>query len=86
MNVSTERRVGVGIELRVSRATARELGLKSRVLGRRAVPWTTGKSLPVDLRLTRAASRALADVDHLRPRCGSRSCARMRRTGSLRFR
>lgn len=66
MKVSAKRRVGVGIELRVSRAVARRLGLNSRVLGRTSGAVDYGKSLPAVLRLTRAARRALADVEHLR--------------------
>ena len=65
MTVTAERRVGVGIELKVSRATARRLGLQSTVLGTARGPVDYRRSLPVDLRLTRSASRALADVDHL---------------------
>ena len=66
MTVTAERRVGVGIELKVSRATANRLGLKSRVLGTAQGPVNYNRSLPVDLRLTRAARRALADVEHLK--------------------
>ena len=65
MTVTAERRVGVGIELKVSRATAQRLGLQSTVLGTARGPVDYRRSLPVDLRLTRSASRALADVDHL---------------------
>lgn len=65
MKVSTRRRVGVGIDLRVSRATARDLGLESRVLGRTTGAVDYGTSLPAVLRLSRAARRALADVEHL---------------------
>ena len=66
MTVSAERRVGVGIDLRVSRATARRLGVNSRVLGRTSGAVDYGKSLPAVVRLTGAARRALADVEHLR--------------------
>jgi hypothetical protein len=66
MTVTAERRVGVGIELKVSRATADRLGLKSRVLGTAQGPVNYNRSLPVDLRLTRAARRALADTEHLK--------------------
>ena len=66
MTVSARRRVGVGIELEVTRATARRLGLESTVLGKTSGPVDYGKSLPVDLRLTRAARRALADVESLK--------------------
>ncbi len=65
MTVSAKRRVGVGIDLRVSNRTARRLGLKTRVLGRTSGAVDYGKSLPAVLRLTRAARRALADVEHL---------------------
>lgn len=65
MTVTAERRVGVGIELKVSRATADRLGLKSRVLGTARGPVNYNRSLPVDLRLTRAARRALANTEHL---------------------
>lgn len=65
MKVTAERRVGVGIELKVSRATADRLGLKSTVLGTASGPVNYNRSLPVDLRLTRAARRALVDVDRL---------------------
>jgi hypothetical protein len=65
MTVSTKRRVGVGIELRVSRRTARRLGLESRVLGRTSGAVDYNKALPAVLRLSSAARRALADVEHL---------------------
>lgn len=65
MTVSAERRVGVGIDLRVSRAVARRLGLDSRVLGSTSGAVDYGKSLPAVLRLSRAARKALAGVEHL---------------------
>ena len=67
MTVSAKRRVGVGIDLRVSprrRHAASASG--RRVLGRTSGAVDYGKSLPAVLRLTGAARRALADVEHLR--------------------
>jgi hypothetical protein len=65
MTVSAKRRVGVGIDLRVSPQTARRLDLRTRVLGSTSGAVDYGKSLPAVLRLSRAARRALADVEHL---------------------
>lgn len=66
MTVSAKRRVGVGIDLRVSSATARRLGLKTRILGRTSGAVDYGKSLPAVIRLSGAARRALADTEHLK--------------------
>jgi hypothetical protein len=66
MTVSTKRRVGVGIELQVSRRTARRLGLDSRVLGRMSGAVDYNKALPAVLRVSRAARAALAGEEHLK--------------------
>ena len=66
MTVSAKRRVGVGIDMRVSSATARRLGLKTRILGRTSGAVDYGKSLPAVVRLSGAARRALADAEHLK--------------------
>jgi hypothetical protein len=63
--VKAKRKTTVGIELLVSQATARELGLERRVIGR--VRGTLGyrQKLPATIRLTSAARKALADRDSL---------------------
>ena len=66
LTVSAKRRVGVGIDLRVSSAMARRLGLKTRILGHTSGAVDYGKSLPAVLRLSGAARRALADAEHLK--------------------
>jgi hypothetical protein len=58
----------VAVELRVSRRTAHSLGLTSRVLGRRTVVVNELDPIPefADVRLTRAARRAVRHVETLR--------------------
>jgi hypothetical protein len=59
LSVSAKRRVEIDLELRVSRSTARELGLDDRVLGRMHGRVTGGRALPAVIRFSREASRAL---------------------------
>jgi hypothetical protein len=59
LSVSAKSRVEVGLELRVSKSTARSLGLDSRVIGRAHGRVGAGRPLPAVVRLTRAARRAL---------------------------
>jgi hypothetical protein len=63
--VTAKRKTTVRIDLRVSAATARELGLKKRVLGH--VSGTLGyrQKLPATIRLTSAARRALGGEESL---------------------
>jgi hypothetical protein len=63
--VEAKRKTTVGIDLLVSAATARELGLKQRVLGH--VSGTLGyrQKLPATIRLTSAARKALAGEQSL---------------------
>jgi hypothetical protein len=68
LNVSARRRIGAALALRVSRTTARRLGLKSRVLGRTSGPVDYGEALAASIPLTHAARVALDGVDHLRAR------------------
>jgi hypothetical protein len=66
LTISARRRVGMAVALRVSRATARRLGLHSRLLGRTRGTIDYDQSLHATIRLKRAARRALEDVDDLR--------------------
>ena len=66
MVVSTRRKVTVGIELRVSRRTARRLDLPGQVLGRTRGTLQPGQKLPATLRLSAAARQALAHELELR--------------------
>jgi hypothetical protein len=66
MHVTARRRVPMAVALRVSRATARRLGLHSRLLGRTHGTIDYNQSLAATIRLNRAARRALADVGSLR--------------------
>ena len=65
LTVSARRRVAIDVELRVSRSTARSLGLDDRVLGRTRGKITPGRALPAAVRLTRAARNALEGEDAL---------------------
>jgi hypothetical protein len=65
MRVTARRRAGVGVDLRVSRRTARTLGLRSRVLGRTSGVVDRGKPLRASVRLSREARRALTRAPHL---------------------
>jgi hypothetical protein len=66
MGVTAKRRAGVGIDLRVSRRTARTLGLRSRVLGRTSGVVDRDKPLRATIRVSRDARRALAGARHLK--------------------
>jgi hypothetical protein len=59
LSVSAERRVEIAVELRVSRSTARRLGLDGQVLGRTRGRIRSGRPLPAAIRLRREARRAL---------------------------
>lgn len=63
--VQAKRKTTVGIELVISRATARELGIERRVIG--SVRGTLGyrQKLPATIRLTGEARKALAGRDSL---------------------
>ena len=65
VDVTTRRKVHVGIELRVSSRTARTLGLGSRVLGRARGTLDYNEGLPANIRLSSAARRALSGVASL---------------------
>ena len=66
LSVSAERRVEIALELRVSRSTARRLGLDHQVLGSARGKITPGRPLPAAVRLTREARRALDGRDALK--------------------
>jgi hypothetical protein len=66
MTISARRRVPMAVALRVSRATARKLGLHTRLLGRTHGTIDYNQSLHATIRLKRAARRALEDADGLR--------------------
>jgi hypothetical protein len=66
MKITARRRVPMAVALRVSRATARQLGLHSRLLGRTHGTIDYNQSLAATIRLKRAARKALEDVDSLR--------------------
>jgi len=66
LTITARRRVPMAVALRVSRATARRLGLHSRLLGRTRGTIDYNQSLHATIRLKRAARRALEDVDSLR--------------------
>lgn len=68
LNVSARRKVKTDLALRVSRRTARRLGLEGRVLGRVSGPVDYGQSLRATIQLTPAARSALDGVEHLRAR------------------
>ena len=59
MSVAAARRAEVALELRVSRSTARRLGLDDRVIGRARGTTRPAAGLPAVVRLTRRAKRAL---------------------------
>jgi hypothetical protein len=63
--VQAKRKTTVGIELVISRAAARELGIERRVIG--SVRGTLGyrQKLPATIRLTGEARKALAGRDSL---------------------
>jgi hypothetical protein len=60
LSVSAARSVEIEIQLRVTRRTARRLGLDSRVIGRLRGHLAAGEPKPAAVRLTRQARRALA--------------------------
>jgi hypothetical protein len=66
MTITARRRVPMAVALRVSRATARKLGLHSRLLGRTHGTIDYNQSLHATIRLKRAARRALEDAGGLR--------------------
>jgi hypothetical protein len=66
MTITARRRVPMAVALRVSRATARKLGLHSRLLGRTHGTIDYNQSLHATIRLKRAARRALEDAEGLR--------------------
>jgi hypothetical protein len=66
MHVTARRRVPMAVALRVSRATARHLGLHTRLLGRTHGTIDYNESLAATIRLNRAARRALNGVESLR--------------------
>jgi hypothetical protein len=66
LTVGTRREAHVGLELRVSRRTARALGLRSRVLGRARGRLEPGQKLPAAIRVGAAARRALRGEIDLR--------------------
>jgi hypothetical protein len=59
LSVSAKSHVEIDLELRVSRSTARELGLDDRVLGSTHGKVSSGRALPAAIRLSREAHRAL---------------------------
>jgi hypothetical protein len=59
LNVSTARTVAIAVELRISRSTARRLGLEDRVIGRLQGRLEANRPRPAAVRLTRKARRAL---------------------------
>jgi hypothetical protein len=65
LHLSARRRVPMAVALRVDGATARELGLDSRLLGRTHGRIDYGESLAATIRLDKAARKALKDVDSL---------------------
>jgi len=65
VTVTSLRRAGVGVELRVLPATARRLGLSSRVLGRATGVVDEDDPVRRVIRLSRATRRALAGVERL---------------------
>jgi hypothetical protein len=66
LHVTARRKVGMAIALRVNRATARRLGLHSRVLGRTRGTIDYGQAVGATIQLRRAARKALRDVDSLK--------------------
>jgi hypothetical protein len=64
--VGTRREARVDLELRVSRATARALGLRSQVLGRARGRLEPAQKLPAAIELSTAARRALLNEPGLR--------------------
>jgi hypothetical protein len=66
LTVTARRRVPMAVALRVSRATARRLGLSNRLLGRTRGRIDYGQALHATIRLRRAAREALEDVESLR--------------------
>jgi hypothetical protein len=66
MTISARRKVPMAVALRVSRATARKLGLHNRLLGRTHGTIDYNQSLHATIRLKRAARRALEDAGGLR--------------------
>ena len=65
LNVSAARTVEIAVELRVSRSTARRLGLESRVIGRLEGRLNANRARPAAVRMTRAARRAVAEESTL---------------------
>jgi hypothetical protein len=66
LSVSAERRVEIEVALRVSRSTARRLGLDDQVLGSTRGKITPGRPLPAAVRLSREARRAVDGEDALK--------------------
>jgi hypothetical protein len=66
LHLTARRKVPVVLRLRVERRVARRLGLHSRVLGRTHGTIDYGQALAATIPLTRAARKALRDVDHLK--------------------
>jgi hypothetical protein len=66
LHVTARRKVGMAIALRVNRATARRLGLHSRVLGRTRGTIDYGQAVGATIQLRRPARKALRDVDNLK--------------------
>ena len=66
LSVSATRRVEIDLELRVSRATARRLGLDDQVLGSTRGKITPGRPLPAAVRLSREARRAVDGQEALK--------------------
>ena len=66
MHISARRKVPMAVALRVNSATARKLGLHSRLLGRTHGTIDYGQDLQATIRLNRAARKALKGVDSLR--------------------
>jgi len=66
LSITARRRVPMAVALRVSRATARRLGLHSRLLGRTHGTIDYNQALHATIRVSRAARRALDGADSLR--------------------
>jgi hypothetical protein len=65
LTITARRRVPMAVALRVSRATAHDLGLHTRLLGRTRGRIDYNQALHATIRLKRAARRALEDADTL---------------------
>lgn len=59
LSVSAKRRVEIAVQLRVSRSTARRLGLDDQILGATRGRIPSGRPLPAAVRLSRQVRRAL---------------------------